>query len=826
MRLRLCVWPILALGVWACGPGPANSLEKLEGDAQGAPVGTAVAIAPSVRAVDAQGRAISGVEVVFELIDGGGTLAGAETVTDGDGVARLESWTLGPAVGSNVVGAHIRETGIGTLFSAQGQALPSEAAPLEVGTDGGVLRPSLVGTGLDGLEVTVPSGAYASPVTFKVRSEAIPMVEGFAPGEIVALVQIDNGGVVALEDVEVRIPVRPAEGEVYAAYWYRPETGRIDPAPVTEQTAEGLTIAVPSFDWRGLGSLEAEPASVTRSALSASADPYKVATAWFLVSMSRIHALYEKPIASDFAPGTDDWEFTNVGSVISPLGNCQGQTMTSAWYFATHSGDAPIRRFADAPVSPELRGQENVDGYRFVSVVTADQGHASNGAIRAALKAKDQRLNWYLLLDALRRTQQPQLVALWDTSTGQGHAVLAYSANARAGTDWTDYGEVLVADPNHPSEPRAIRFDECCDTYRVFNASLNADSSDLLFGQIRFVPHSSIGASAWTQIAQRYGELLAGTIGEVAPHSFPEYELSVATNTTSGTVENPLVDEMLVYVDRPKFRAFSGAEELIVNPFDSAGTKGLGASLPLLPGEVNDVHLWVRKPNAGTPKLLFVDFVTRRIRHGGYDVAHLGAKVGGTLSFNLDETRAFTLIGKDGSRPADIDYSEVEVQLDGPEEVSGELVIRATDFTIELETSGASRVEAELVVLYRGKLIQRIRASIGPCEEIDWRGSWTIRWFEDQQRTKPISDDFTQLSASSAGATAGTMVTTHSYSYSSGTTTYYDENNGGYHNNWAYYCRTRKLFLGVFGGLDFVQDSADPSRWVTTSAPYYLSLIR
>ncbi|MDH4044993.1 MAG: Ig-like domain-containing protein, partial [Gemmatimonadota bacterium] len=87
------------------------------GDGQTAVVATAVAIAPSVKVTDAQGNAVPNAPVNFAVTQGGGSVTPATRLTDSAGVVRVDSWTLGPAVGINTLTARV-DTLTPVLFTA------------------------------------------------------------------------------------------------------------------------------------------------------------------------------------------------------------------------------------------------------------------------------------------------------------------------------------------------------------------------------------------------------------------------------------------------------------------------------------------------------------------------------------------------------------------------------------------------------------------------------------------------------------------------------------------------------------------------------------
>lgn len=92
-------------------PQPAAA-SAVSAPTQGAAVGSAVAAPPSVRVTTAAGRPVPGIGVHFAVIAGGGTLTGADQVTDEDGTAQVDTWILGAAPGRNSVRATV--DGLGT----------------------------------------------------------------------------------------------------------------------------------------------------------------------------------------------------------------------------------------------------------------------------------------------------------------------------------------------------------------------------------------------------------------------------------------------------------------------------------------------------------------------------------------------------------------------------------------------------------------------------------------------------------------------------------------------------------------------------------------
>lgn len=82
---------------------PAD-VEIVAGDRQAGPTGAALADSLVVRVIDRRGAGVAGVQVRFEVVDGGGTIQPASVETRADGTARAR-WVLGPDAGTQVVQA-------------------------------------------------------------------------------------------------------------------------------------------------------------------------------------------------------------------------------------------------------------------------------------------------------------------------------------------------------------------------------------------------------------------------------------------------------------------------------------------------------------------------------------------------------------------------------------------------------------------------------------------------------------------------------------------------------------------------------------------------
>jgi adhesin/invasin len=138
--------------------GAPATITKHAGDGQTAAVATTVAVPPAVRITDSHGNAVSGVAVTFAVASGGGSVADAAQVTDGDGVATVGSWTLGPTAGANLLDA--TAGALETTFSATGVAGP----PANMVIVSGDAQTATVGTAVPIAPTVKVTDAFANEV--------------------------------------------------------------------------------------------------------------------------------------------------------------------------------------------------------------------------------------------------------------------------------------------------------------------------------------------------------------------------------------------------------------------------------------------------------------------------------------------------------------------------------------------------------------------------------------------------------------------------------------------------------------------------------------
>ena len=143
-------------------PGPLSRLTPVALVDQQAPVNTPVPSLPAVRAEDQYGNPISGAAVVFTIVQGNGVLVGAHQSTNELGVAAVGAWTIGRAIGQQIVTA----TAIGSnpaVFSVNALAGPPADLLRVVGDNQAGVANINIGTPPGVRVVSVNGAATASP---------------------------------------------------------------------------------------------------------------------------------------------------------------------------------------------------------------------------------------------------------------------------------------------------------------------------------------------------------------------------------------------------------------------------------------------------------------------------------------------------------------------------------------------------------------------------------------------------------------------------------------------------------------------------------------
>ena len=382
-----------------------------------------------------------------------------------------------------------------------------DVATQSVNPTGGVIAVSKPGDIMDGFVIDVPPNSYSAGTTFKVSSAPITgQTFGSDINPISPMIYVDNGGTYSNDMMYIRVPVNVPAGYFAMGFIYDASTKQLEGMPLISSDSSSITVGTRHF------------------------------SDFFISVISK--TLLNKDIDSGFRPGIDDWQFTNRGSYISPGGHCEGQSLSALWYYCTRPDGTNARLFGrydnngNQPVTPGFWYDDSF-GYRFASVIQEDiDGSSFANNLWESLSGKtaqqDKNGNWQwvngpgigdeatwdLFAYSILTTKEPQLVCIEDNA-GSGHAMVCYEISAD--------GNLLVADPNYPGNTeRIIKYTN--GKFQPYNSGANADDiangNGQAFENIQYFAKSTV--LSWNQIAQHWGELKGGTIGD---NQFPAYML-------------------------------------------------------------------------------------------------------------------------------------------------------------------------------------------------------------------------------------------------------------------------------------------------------------
>jgi hypothetical protein len=230
-----------ALALTACGSsdpgvqlGPPAQIQVLAGANQQGTVGSAVAVAPVVRVVDASGLPVSGVTVRFDVFSGGGAVSGDSSLTNSEGTVSLGQWVLGRTPGTQQLRAQAIAFPLQTIISATAVAGPPAT--------------------IQAVGMTTGIAAVVNELVFP--APAVVIRDGFGnliPGGSISFEAILGGGIVTGAQQTTN-----AEGRATVGSWRLGSTLGLN--RLLARTTNGLTTTFNATALEPPGSLEAASA--------------------------------------------------------------------------------------------------------------------------------------------------------------------------------------------------------------------------------------------------------------------------------------------------------------------------------------------------------------------------------------------------------------------------------------------------------------------------------------------------------------------------------------------------------------------------------------
>ena len=394
-------------------------------------------------------------------------------------------------------------------------ALGSPGVPVSshLGTAGGSLS-------ADGLAISIPAQALSADTSFSVTATPITGTANASDygGAVIPVgplytVAAPGADLVAPANVTLTytLPAGAPAGASVLAFYYDPDSGAIAPLSPVSDGSGTLTALATHFSDLFAG----------------------------LVDWNRLPATVD----SGFRPGVDDWEFDNYGSYVAPGGQCEGQSLSEIWYYATQrqgAGASPLYGVYDNNGSPDKTPtfwQDDSEGYRFAASVHADPivDQVTYLQFRNSQWASaDGALTYEAFRAAIAFSGEPQMIRISPDGIAGGHTMVVYRVSP---------SRLFVADPNYVGHLRTILYDPASGQLSPYSSGDSATSiaagGDTSYTHFAYVPW--LAARTAASIAARWAEFEANVAGNT---TFPSYRLlaSSGKDAAGKDIWVPLVD--------------------------------------------------------------------------------------------------------------------------------------------------------------------------------------------------------------------------------------------------------------------------------------------
>jgi hypothetical protein len=381
-----------------------------------------------------------------------------------------------------------------------------------VSSGGGTITISKPGDTLNGFTIIVPPNSFTMTQNISVSYSPIMSHKfGINFNPITPLIHVECDGGVSNHPILLKIPVKITAGRFQMPFLFDKSTGKLTPMMIQEIGTNYVLVSTRYFSPTGQ--------------LSKTGNIHTITYADFAVSdIDEAKLAAQNIIDSGYRPGTDDWEFINWGSYIAPGGHCAGQSITSMWYYIEKKMNGAFSLYHQLDTyndlaHPDTLWQDNPKGYRFASSIQGDF-NCDDWLEDIGAQSKHPDITFKAFAYSVLISKEPQLVFIAHTTPDTvGHAMVVYKI---------DYSgkKLYVADPNYPNNrtvngtisERVINYTG--SQLGPYTSGATAANLGTVFNQIGFYPKSCY--IKWSQITQRWQDLLNGTIGD---DKFPHYTL-------------------------------------------------------------------------------------------------------------------------------------------------------------------------------------------------------------------------------------------------------------------------------------------------------------
>ena len=248
---------------------------------------------------------------------------------------------------------------------------------------GGTITVSKAGDPLNGLTMTIPSGAFSGTLNVTIGSTSnknLPTANGIVPISPVVHVVTSAGGY-AKGAITFKVPVTVATNMFPVVVLYDSATKAIE--PMTTIAYDGTSVTAITGHLSQPGALSASVARVRgqvhAKASSGSPDSLFIAFGVFAIPYADLNKDWD----THFRPGINDWEMPATPTEAAPGSTLLGVAATELWYFNTGASSTPLNgRFPvvkNAPLSDTI-------GFHWTSVIDYLVDNQVNSYLSSAYK--------------------------------------------------------------------------------------------------------------------------------------------------------------------------------------------------------------------------------------------------------------------------------------------------------------------------------------------------------------------------------------------------------------------------------------------------------
>ncbi|PLX32946.1 MAG: hypothetical protein C0600_01320 [Ignavibacteria bacterium] len=383
-----------------------------------------------------------------------------------------------------------------------GKIVTGESAQVlqgNLGSEGGTVAVTQSDAALNGLELTVPSGAYSSGIQISVHEAQIESHDFGADFDPVSpLIRVDNGGEFAGIPMTLHIPLPDLQGRFPVAFYYDRPAGTLEAITPVGRGEDYLDVAVRHFSEIVVSATQIE----------------------LLKQGGGFHTLFD--------PAVNGWSFVNYGTSPEFDGVCGGMSIGAARFHRDFSTSLAIKTHFDNDEywfrTPKV-WQDDANALRYVTELQHEFVTSSNiwtldgKSPLDPIWTRSEEDHFWSICYALLVLNQPQFLFLGvKNSDEDGHAIIAYAYEISGNT-----GTLKVYDPNYPGKEGEITFDLTAKAFRPYTSAVNAtalaDGDTYAYNEIIFIPLSTLcDAGKLDAIWQKVSD---GSIGD---NIFPRYE--------------------------------------------------------------------------------------------------------------------------------------------------------------------------------------------------------------------------------------------------------------------------------------------------------------